>query len=350
MLKDIEIIPIKDGGNPRTKFEIDKKEKSFFIHPFSEDDDGNYRFRLKVKIINKSNKTIRVPINIKWGDKEHQEHRNYLLLSVKENQWKKFNGKIDGNQTRTVIEMPSGGGVLSLHPSYGFERLKKFVKILPTERFKTEIIGKSRRNRDIIAIKAGWEDYKPLAVVARVHPYETIGNYFVDGMLKWLMSKDNDAQDFLENNHVVFIPMPNPDGVAEGTCKLTLGGFNFEAGYGDKTSEPEGAAIREYFNNIKPKAIFDLHGWMYDFDFFATSDTERGKKLYASLTDNERLFNKGIEIKYRMGLGRTKNILECIGDKLGVVYFDSSWCWYDRNAKDLHDMGVSILKAYAGLY
>jgi len=67
-------------------------------------------------------------------------------------------------------------------------------------------------------------------------------------MIKWINSDKNDVEDFLSNNHVIFIPMPNPDGVAEGTCKRTLGGYDFEPKRdGFWTTEPEPASIRDFF-------------------------------------------------------------------------------------------------------
>lgn len=349
MINNIRIIPIEDGGNPRTQFDIRKEEGEFLIHPFSEDDDGNYRFRLEVKIINDSGNKALVPIHIEWGDTEHQEHRNYVLLSKREDQWEKFDATINGKKAFSVVEVPPGESILSLHPCYSYGRLQKFVNSLPETCFHVDVIGKSRHKRDIYAIESGNKDLNPLAIMARVHPYETVGSYFVNGMIKWLMSKQLNIRDFLSKNRVIFIPMPNPDGVAEGNCKLTLGGFNFEEGYGD-TSEPEGVAVQDYFYRIKPKAIFELHGWMYDFDYFSTSDIERGKQLYQSLTENSILFGKGIEIKYRTGLGRRKNLNKIIADNLGIVYFNTSWSCNGRSAQDLYDMGAFMLKAYANLY
>jgi hypothetical protein len=352
MFKGINIVPIEDGGNPRTEFEITKNRDGFFVHPFSEDDDSNYRFRLKVKVVNDLVETVQVPVNIQWGDIEEQDCRTSLYLSQKEDQWEVISGNIDGSIFRVILDIPPGESILSSHPSYGFERFKQLAGSLRKDRFSIKVIGKSRRNRDIVIIEAGNRDLRPISVMPRVHPYETIGSYIVDGMIKWINSDKNDVEDFLSNNHVIFIPMPNPDGVAEGTCKRTLGGYDFmpkRDGLG--TTEPEPASIRDFFYDVKPIALLELHGWMiHDYDLIKTFDTQRGKELYAIFLENKRLFNKSIEVMYRPSTGGLKSILTCIAEKINMAHFLIDSSWDGRNAQDTYDMGVYMLKALTKLF
>jgi hypothetical protein len=352
MIENIKVLPIKDGGNPRTEFDIRREEKGFSIHPFSEDDDGNYRFRLNVEVLNESDKIIPVLFNIDWGDKEYQDSRNHLLLSRDDEHWERFDAKIDGTLIYATIDIPPGRSFLSLNPRYEHGKFMDLLKELPKERFNIKIIGKSRRNRDIYAIEIGQKNIRPLAIICRVHPYESVSSYLVDGMLRWLAGNEEEVKRIISQNHLIFVPMPNPDGVFEGTCKLTLGGLNFESGNADSSREPEGVAVREYLLRNNPAAIFDLHGWMRDLHILLTNDTKKGKAFHSKLTSYEDLFEKSISIVYNKFpmWGGKKNLGGHIADKLGIVYIDSSWSWYDKTVEDIRKMGVVLLKAYSGIY
>jgi hypothetical protein len=170
-------------------------------------------------------------------------------------------------------------------------------------------------------------------------------------MLKWLTGNDTEVKKFLSENHVVFVPMPNPDGVTEGTCKRTLGGLNFSTD-GAITTEPEGIAVKEYFLKMNPISIFDFHGWMYPYDNIVTNDPIKGKTLYLNLVENKELFKTPIELRFSKypWVGKQSNLGGLLVDKVGAVYYNSSWSWYERTAEDLFNMGICILKNHANLF
>jgi hypothetical protein len=350
MLKDIQVKTLEDGGNPRMERDIVKKEEGFYIHPFSEDDDGNYRFRLNVELINVSDNPIPVKFDINWGDTEYQDDRKYVLLSKDDDLWEKLDMEIYGIITSGIVNVPPGHSYLSMHPRYEHGRFLKLLGDLPKDRFNIIVIGQSRHGRDIFAIEAGRKDSRPLAVMTRVHPYESIGSYFAEGMIHWLKYGGEDTDKFLNKHRVIFVPMPNPDGVSEGTCKRTLGGLNFSE-KGSISSEPEAVVVREYFTGKNPKAIFDLHGWMIENDNIVTNDAERGRALHTVLTQNSQLFSKPIEILFKKyPTGGKNNLGGLLADEVGAVFYNSSWSWFGRTAKDLYNMGVCILKNYAALF
>lgn len=99
MLDKISVLTIEDGGNPRLQSDIIREENGFFIRPFGEDEDGVYRFRLNVELLNTSKETIPVLFNIEWGDtrQEHQRHRKYILLSTGEDDWVRIPAEIEGS-------------------------------------------------------------------------------------------------------------------------------------------------------------------------------------------------------------------------------------------------------------
>ncbi|WP_127588556.1 M14 family zinc carboxypeptidase [Paenibacillus koleovorans] len=351
MLQHIRFFIIEDGGNPRFESDIQQQDNGFWIHPFCEDESGFYRFRLNVRIENDSTQTISVPVTIEWGDQQGQEYRRFVLLSQGDEEWRIFQAEIEGTEAKAVVEAPPGTSYLSMHPRYEYGRYLQYLEGLDQNRFEIKVLGKSRRGREIHAIEAGNKAAPPLAVLTRVHPYETIGSYMVEGMLEWLKVENEEVRQFLANNRLLFIPMPNPDGVADGNCKFTHSSFNFST-TGRITKEPEGVAVREYLLSEKAVSLVDLHGWMLYHDNICTNDTQRGRKLYAMLSQHDNLFNKGIEMLYKKypWVGRENNLGGMLVDEFDSVYYNTSWCWYDRSADDVQQMGVHIMRSYSQLF
>ncbi len=343
----VSVLPEKDSGNPRNPHDIVRRENDFYIFPFSEDGDNNYKFHMNVKVVNESQKTIPTNFTVNWGDTMYQADRDYLLLCTDDDNWRSFVAKIDGPLSMAEVDVPPGISYLTLHPRYEHARVNRLVGTLPKDIFDVEVIGTTRMMRDILAIEVGNKDLQPIAFYSRVHPYETIGSYFIEGMLNWLKGLDSEVTKFIANNHIIFIPMPNVDGVADGTNKLTHGGLNFS--YNFKNSvEPEAIALKEYFFKKKPAVIFDLHGWNNPRDNMVTNDTIRGRIIYAAILKEEKLFNIPVEILYRGNPSSgAQHSCGYFADTLGISFINSSWVHVGRNSENLYSMGVFLLKAIA---
>jgi len=339
----ISVLPALDAGNPRNASDIVKRENDFLIHPFSEDSDGNYKFHMNVAVENKSDKPQRVNFTVEWGDEVYQTDRDYLILCTSDDEWTYLNDiKVEGSRTSGSAVVPSGLSHLCLHPRYEHGRLLRLVKKLP---FEVKSIGKTRKQRDIIAIEAGDRAKRTIAFYARVHPYETIGNYFVEGILNWLAEGGSGAKELLANNHFVFVPMPNTDGVIEGTQKYTLGGLNFSVNF-RQSSEPEAMALKNYFAETKPSIIFDLHAWNNPWDNIASNDGEIAKAIYKAVLDENKLFTRPLDIRHNAVAWANKNhSCSYFTDELGVAFVNSSWYHRGKTAKELYAMGVVLLKA-----
>ena len=274
----VNVLPVVDGGNPRNAHDIIQRADDFYIFPFSEDGDPNYKFHMCVQLKNRTAKSVPTKFTVDWGDEVYQMDRTHLLICKDDDHWDYIDVKIEGTKVVGTGNVPPGTSYLSFHPRYAHERLIRLVNTLPKNIFTVETIGVTRLQRSILAIEVGNKSKKPIAFYARVHPYETIGSYFIEGMLKWLAGGSDEAKSFIAKHHVIFVPMPNIDGVADGTNKLTHGGLDFSTNF-TPSIEPEALALKNYFSKKQPTTIFDLHGWNNRRDNLNTNDSIIGKQV-----------------------------------------------------------------------
>ena len=347
---------VDDGGNPRSVHDIAVNEDGIFVRPFSEDGDGNYKFNLCVEVVNPLEAGIETTVTIEWGETRYQPYRNYVLVCSEGDVWKRYEAKIDRSLSIATITVPKGKSYLGLLPAYPFNRLSSLLdKIDENPQIHVSTIGTSRYGNPLYAVQAGNTDKRPLAVITRVHPYETQGSFFIEGMLKWLSGEltnnKYNLSDFLDKYHVVILPMVNPDGVILGTQKRTHGGLNISEDCAD-SPEPEAVAIRTYLYNMNPVVILDLHGWMNRRDNFVTNDSVRGQLLYDTFMSNKALFKYDIQkvISDYPEVGAEINIGGYLKDRCGANFINSSWSGFHRDLHEYHTIGITYLNTLSSLY
>ncbi len=67
---------------------------------------------------------------------------------------------------------------------------------------------------------------KAIIVTARVHPGEPQGSFASEGIINFLLSKDEEAKQLRKNFVIYVVPMLNPDGVIQGNHRCSLLGVD----------------------------------------------------------------------------------------------------------------------------
>lgn len=108
---------------------------------------------------------------------------------------------------------------------------------------------------------------KYVVITARIHSSETPGSYKIQGIIKFLLSKDPIAESLRSEFIFLIVPMLNPDGVVLGNNRCSLGGYDLNRCWGHPlpNKQPTIFAIKQKLQEIvnKGKQIYvycDLHG------------------------------------------------------------------------------------------
>ena len=345
-----------DGGNPRAESDIIRTESGFLLRPFNEDGDASYKFHINVELVNPTAQAVEADIEIEWFTPAPPQLRDHVQLHSEGDVLTWFPAAADGTRQCAKVTVPPGSHCLCMNPRYPLARLDALLGGLDKSIFTVKPIGKTRMNRDFMAVEAGNPDAPVLAVIARVYPYETASSFIMEGMLRWLGSAAGAA--FLQEHRLVVIPLANPDGVCLGNHKVTYGGMNL-GGNMTQSIEPEAVAIRDYFTGVKPELLVDFRGWMARYDDNAidgwmnrigdamkTSSIARGPAVYAAVIPH----SEGINMEYieTAVYGRQDNLGGMLLDRCGTEYFTVCWTYRGRSIADLQAMGEVFLQAVAG--
>ncbi len=353
-----------DGSAPNTMEGVKQEKKNVFtIFPswgkekgIGEEAKGK-GLRLGFEVVNESNQTQEVILNIDWEDEERtrMKFRDFVFIKREEDtEWQMVPSFIKGSYSIVKLNLTSGKTLVYLNPKYNYSDNERFVeKVSKNKLVEKEKVGESEENRNIWLLKIG-EGKTKVFIMARNHAYESAGNYCVEGMVEWLLSEDSLSKYFLTNFVFYFLPMTNPDGVYNGLSRLTsLQGADLNR----VITKPDKAhwTIKKTLDEIQPHLFINLHNWMDKFKdgllcrrgkfarkikFYMPDQIEYGKKWY--IEDEEVIFQKR-DISICPKLEKSwKNYCEENFGSIGLVF---EFPWFGRNTKIMKETGVKALKS-----
>lgn len=136
------------------------------------------------------------------------------------------------------------------------------------------------RDLDRIVVGRPTPNRKPVWIIARQHPGETMAEWFVEGLLERLLdAADPVARRVREHAVVHIVPNMNPDGAVLGNLRTNAAGRNLNREWADPdaASSPEVFLVREAMDESGCDLFLDIHGdEVLPYVFLATTDDVPG--------------------------------------------------------------------------
>jgi len=344
-----------DSANPRQNGIEQLTQNSFVLRPFSETLVESFKF--DIKIYNNTSEKQNIKLEIIWPTKSFSELRDCFYWQQETvSDWECIPASTKPGYSYVTFEVPSGTGILSLHPHYGYDDCDKFIAALNHPLLQKNITNKSEEGRNIWLLQASAliksKPEKRFLISARNHANESSGNYCVEGMLQWLLSNDPLAKYALTQHEFYFIPMSNPDGVAKGMARHTCKNHCIDLNktpkwYADNAPDiPLDKTFYTYYrmiDEIQPTHFMNLHSYLFKFQdelyvlsqenadcFFKFMPNQiEFNKIWKTTLNNHSLFPTG----YCYEKYRTLPLLAEIP-------------WFGRNATAMRLTGKRLLKAF----
>ncbi|MCB1950422.1 MAG: carboxypeptidase family protein [Zoogloeaceae bacterium] len=119
------------------------------------------------------------------------------------------------------------------------------------------------RSVDCVVVGEPLPERKPVWIIARQHPGETMAEWFVEGLLTRLLDgADPLARRLRERACLYVVPNMNPDGAARGNLRTNAAGANLNREWMAPTAarSPEVLCVREHMEATGCALFLDIHG------------------------------------------------------------------------------------------
>ncbi|MGB1310661.1 MAG: M14 family metallopeptidase [Leucothrix sp.] len=149
---------------------------------------------------------------------------------------------------------------------YSLARHQQFVGQMQCDTLcNLEVVGQSLQGRDLDVLRIGEDDgtKSRVWVIARQHPGESMAEWFVEGLLKRLVDRDDALAETLLSKHVFYIvPNMNPDGSTLGNLRTNAAGVNLNRVWGKADTEtcPEVYYVQQKIEATGCDLFLDIHG------------------------------------------------------------------------------------------
>lgn len=271
-----------------SKYEI---RPSWRAEPGISEEEKGAGFRLCFAVYNRSKSKQILECFIHWEDSyvERLRLRDWVsVLNPCENEWVYRDVLIQGEGGYLKLEVQPGLTVVSSAPCFNYgDVVSKLKSISPQVGISLNAIGKSEENRPIHSLVIGNERFalKDCFVMARNHAYESASTYCLDGMIDFLLSRDDLADHWKSKYRFHILPMTNPDGVYHGMSRLTspcgadLNRIRFQ-------KDSAWLALKKYFDQVKPSVCLNVHNWQFKSpDGLLVNDEEVATKFIKYMPD-----------------------------------------------------------------
>ena len=173
------------------------------------------------------------------------------------------------NRVRLTVQMPGPRLYVARLEPYRLSDLDRLLaSIRPHPLVQITPIGHTVEGRALEIVRLG-RPQAPYRVFlrARAHPWESGGNWILEGLIRRLLREDKGASNALDRYGVFILPMANKDGVAHGRTRFNLLGKDLNRDW-DKPADPrlapENDALEKWLGTMiqagqAPHLALELH-------------------------------------------------------------------------------------------
>ncbi|MEO8186023.1 MAG: M14-type cytosolic carboxypeptidase [Burkholderiaceae bacterium] len=189
--------------------------------------------------------------------------RDYrAVASWNRREWERIPTRYDDQVLTISLPSAPGPSYISYFEPYSWERHLALLADCISRGARLRRLGASIQGRDIDALAIG-HGTRPVWIIARQHPGETMAEWFVDGMLQRLLDSVDAWAQALRNAATFYIvPNMNPDGSVLGNLRTNAAGANLNREWLEPSAErsPEVKCVRDAMHATGCDAFFDIHG------------------------------------------------------------------------------------------
>jgi hypothetical protein len=193
-----------------------------------------------------------------------------LVISQDGRTWKSVATRVVENQRVLLdVEMPGPRLFVARVEPYRLSDLDAFLaKIQKHGIVKLTVIGKTVEGRNVEIVRVGDPEAAfRVFLRARAHPWESGGNWVIQGLVTRLLTGGNDAKAILKRYCVYVLPMANKDGVAHGWTRFNARGDDLNRNWdlpADALLAPENHALEDWLKQMietgrRPHLALELH-------------------------------------------------------------------------------------------
>ncbi|GEC97119.1 peptidase [Zoogloea ramigera] len=136
------------------------------------------------------------------------------------------------------------------------------------------------RDLDLVTVGRPAPGKRPVWIIARQHPGESMAEWFVEGLLERLLDgADPVARRIREKAVLYIVPNMNPDGAIRGNLRTNAAGANLNREWRDPSAErsPEVLLVRRAMEASGVELFLDIHGdEALPYVFFSTAEEVPG--------------------------------------------------------------------------
>ena len=180
--------------------------------------------------------------------------------------WFRVSTRFDGENL--VIEHSSSEDQVyfAYFAPYSMERHADLIAFAQTsERCQVETLGATLDGQSMDCLRFGepGDDRKPIWMVARQHPGETMAEWWMEGLINRLVDHSDPVVNALLERAVLYlVPNMNPDGSRRGHLRTNAVGANLNREWDNPTAEssPEVLCVLEKIKSTGLAFGLDVHG------------------------------------------------------------------------------------------